>query len=145
MLDAFSASVRFPRLSPDRRQDFYPFVHLLRPRVTPVHIDPYHPAARRIPGRQAGWKRRVLHPVHPDVVDAPRGVPRVVDDQAVCVHGVLHLGRVPPGLAGMVGLFHVLALGPLHLLWDHVRKEAPPGEWKTSVDWEQARSMAPVK
>ena len=32
----------------------------------------------------------MLHPVHPDVVDASRGVPRVVDDQAVSVHGVLH-------------------------------------------------------
>ena len=32
-----------------------------------------------------------------------------------------------------------------NLLWDHVRKEAPPGEWKTLVDWKRARSMAPVK
>ena len=39
----------------------------------------------------------------------------------------------------------ITGLVNLHLLWDHVRKEAPPGEWKTSVDWERARSTAPVK
>ena len=39
----------------------------------------------------------------------------------------------------------ITGLVNLNLLWDHVRKEAPPGEWKTSVDWEQARSRAPVK
>ncbi len=39
----------------------------------------------------------------------------------------------------------ITGLVNLHLLWDHVRKEAPPGEWKTSVDWERARLTAPVK
>ena len=70
----------------------------------------------------------MLHPVHLDVVDAPRGVPRVVDDQAVRVHGVLYLGRVPPGLARIVGLFHVLPLGPLHLLLRGVNEAPEP--WK---------------
>ena len=39
----------------------------------------------------------------------------------------------------------ITGLVNLNLLWDHVRKEAPPGEWKTSVDWKRARSRAPVK
>ena len=43
----------------------------------------------------------------------------------------------------------ITGLVNLHLLWDHVRKKpdpvAPPGEWKTSVDWKRARSRAPVK
>ena len=70
----------------------------------------------------------MLHPVHPDVVDAPLGVPHVVNDQAVRVHGVLYLGRVPPGLARIVGLFHVLPLGPLHLLLRGVNET--PELWK---------------
>ena len=70
----------------------------------------------------------MLHPAHPDVVDAPRGVPRVVGDQTVCVHGALYLGRVPPGLARTVGLFHVLPLGPLHLLLRGVNEAPEP--WK---------------
>ena len=70
----------------------------------------------------------MLHLVHPDVVNAPRGVPRVVDDQAVCVHGVLYLDRVPPGLARIVGPFHVLPLGPLHLLLRGVNEASEP--WK---------------
>ena len=39
----------------------------------------------------------------------------------------------------------ITGLVNLNLLWDHVRKKAPPGEWKTSVDWKRARSRAPVK
>ena len=39
----------------------------------------------------------------------------------------------------------ITGLVNLNLLWDHVRKKAPPEEWKTSVDWKRARSRAPVK
>ena len=32
----------------------------------------------------------------------------------------------------------ITGLANLNLLWDHVRKEAPPGQWQTSVDWDRA-------
>ena len=37
------------------------------------------------------------------------------------------------------GEFNVITgLVNLHLLWDRVRREPPPGEWGTSVDWGRA-------
>ena len=40
----------------------------------------------------------------------------------------------------------VTGLVNLHLMWDYVdRGPPPPGRWRTSVDWDRARSRAPVK
>ena len=83
------------RFSPDCRNHFHVLAHLLRHRVAPVRMGSHlPPPPRAVPGRQAGRKRRGLHPVRPNVVGTSRRMPSVVHDQAVCVHGVLHLGRV---------------------------------------------------
>ena len=40
----------------------------------------------------------------------------------------------------------VTGLVNLHLMWDYVsKKPPPPGRWRTSVDWDRARSRAPVR
>ena len=39
----------------------------------------------------------------------------------------------------------IIWLVNLHLLWDHMCEMTPPGQQQTSVDWERARSEAPVK
>ena len=40
----------------------------------------------------------------------------------------------------------ITGLANLNLLWDHVRKgPPPPGQWRTSVDWDRASSRVPVR
>ena len=40
----------------------------------------------------------------------------------------------------------VTGLVNLHRMWDYVsKKPPPPGRWRTSVDWDRARSRAPVR
>ena len=40
----------------------------------------------------------------------------------------------------------VTRLVNLHLLWNFVKKGPPqPGQWETSVDWDRAGSLAPIK
>ena len=53
---------------------------------------------RTVPVRQILGERQALRLVHLEVVYASYGVPDVVDDQAVHVHGVLDLGGMPSAL-----------------------------------------------
>ena len=77
---------------------------------------------------------------------------RINSERVLVEHSICRLkryDRITDPYDGTAAQFNrefnvITGLVNLHLLWDCVRKEAPPGEWKTSVDWGPARSRAPV-
>ena len=110
----------FARLAPDWQHYLHVRVYLLRSLIPTVAITPQVRAlslpGRTVPARQIHGERGVLRLVHLEVVYASWGVPGVVDDQAVNVHGILHLGCMSSSLTRIVGLFHILPLRPLYRL-----------------------------
>ena len=110
----------FARLAPDWQHYLHVRVYLLRSLMPPVPILPQVRAlslsGRAVLARQVRGERWVFRLVHLEVVYASWGVPGVVDDQAVNVHGILRLGCMSSSLARIVGSFHVLALRSLYRL-----------------------------
>ena len=73
---------------------------------------------------------------------------RVLVEHSIC--RLKRYSRITDPYDGTAAQFNrefnvITGLANLNLLWDHVRKEAPPGQWQTSVDWDRASSRAPVR
>ena len=74
---------------------------------------------------------------------------RVLVEHSIC--RLKRYSRITDPYDGTAAQFNrefnvITGLANLNLLWDHVRKgPPPPGQWRTSVDWDRASSRAPVR